>query len=279
MVEWLPVSLGALAGLVLGLTGAGGSLLAIPLLVYGLGWSFAQAVPVSLLAVSAAAFTGTALAWPAGLVRWRAALVMAAFGGLLTPAGMYLSDRLPENLLLLLFSVVAAVVALRLWRQARATPEDTRIVRARVDQTPERTGGVPCSVDPATGRLQWNRRCFSVIAGTGALSGLLSGALGVGGGFVIVPALRARTGLTMHAAVATSLLAIALTSAAGVTAAAFAGRLPPASGALPFVAGALLGMLAGRVLAPRIAGAGLQQGFAVLMWLVATAMAVTVLSG
>lgn len=159
MAEWLPLVLGALSGLALGLTGAGGSLLALPLLVYGLGLPFVQAVPVSLLAVSASAALGTAVAWRNRVVRWRAALVMAAFGALLTPLGMWMSARVPEAALTFLFALVAVWVAMRLWRQANQDPSAARVVRAHVIDVPSPTP-VPCSVDPDTGRLRWNRRCF-----------------------------------------------------------------------------------------------------------------------
>ena len=129
-----------------------------------------------------------------------------------------------------------------------------------------------CRLNPETGRIVWTRASAAVIAVIGAVTGLLSGLLGVGGGFVIVPALRAATELSMHSAVATSLMAIALTSLGTFAGAVLQGRALPWLVALPFVAGALLGMLAGHALAPRIAGPRLQQGFAVLMLVVALGM-------
>lgn len=80
MAELLPAVLGMVAGLVLGLTGAGGSILALPLLMFGLGWTLPQAAPVALLAVSAAATFGTVVAWDVRFVRYRAALLMSAAG-------------------------------------------------------------------------------------------------------------------------------------------------------------------------------------------------------
>lgn len=279
MAEWLPFLLGTVAGAVLGLTGAGGSLLAIPLLVYGLHWPFARAVPVALLAVSAAALLGTVQAWPSGLVRWRAALLLALLGALTVRGGMWLADWLPVSALTLAFAITTTAVAWRMWSQARTTPDDARVVRADVDSRATAADSDPaCGVDPQTGRLRWTRRCFVTIAMSGALTGILSGALGVGGGFVIVPALRLRTGLTIQSAVATSLMAIALISAAGVVSAVLAGRLPTVAQAAPFVLGALAGMAGGRALAPRIAGAGLQRFFALSMFMIAVAMTYDALS-
>ena len=104
------------------------------------------------------------------------------------------------------------------------------------------------------------------------MTGFLSGLLGIGGGFFLVPALHNTTELSMHAAVGTSLMAIALTSLGVVIAALLKGHVVPLPLALPMMAGALLGISTGRVLAPRFAGAKLQLGFAGLLSLVALDM-------
>jgi len=119
------------------------------------------------------------------------------------------------------------------------------------------------------GRIAWDRRAAVALIGIGAVTGFLAGLLGVGGGFVIVPSLRRLSGLSMHSVIATSLLTVALTSAGAVTHTLLQGVQIPWQQAAPFVLGALGGMLAGRKLAPRIAGPRLQQGFAVLMVVVA----------
>lgn len=261
--------LGIGVGLVLGLTGAGGSILAVPLLMLGLGWSLPQAAPVALIAVATAALFGTWAAWRHSYVRWRAALVMGALGLLTAPLGLSLAQRLPLDGLGALFALLLLVVAARLWRQARIAPGETRIVRAGVkgDELPAR--GPVCRLNPLSGRLVWTRPCALVLALSGAVTGLLSGLLGVGGGFVIVPALRAATELSMQSAVATSLMAIAVISTGTLAIAALQGAALPVAVAAPFAAGALGGMAAGRALAPRIAGPRLQQGFAVFMGLTA----------
>lgn len=249
----------------LGLTGAGGSVFAVPLLMFGLGWTLTQAVPVALIAVCAAATFGTLVAWNVSYVRYRAAMVMATVGCITAPLGLRFADRLPETYLATVFASVLTVVALRLIVQARGSPAETRVVRAAVvgDGIPAR--GPMCRANATTGRLVWTRKCAMAISGIGATAGFLSGMLGVGGGFVIVPSLRASTVLSMHSAVATSLMAIALTSAGTVIASMAMGRHLPWVVALPFVVGSVVGMLMGRKLAPRIVGPRLQQGFAVVM--------------
>jgi len=268
----LPVLLGAVIGLVLGLTGAGGSIFAVPLLIWGLGWTLPQAVPVALLAVAAAATFGTIVAWDKTYVRYRAALLMSATSLAFAPLGLEAAHRLPVDVLMAAFAMVLALVSLRLLLQARRAPAETMVLRAAVVGDALQARGPLCRLNPASGRLQWTRPCALALAGTGSLTGFLSGLLGVGGGFVIVPALRSFSELSMHSAVATSLMAIALTSSGTVAIALGRGQVMPWTVALFFVGGALLGMLGGRRLAPRIAGPRLQQAFAGLMLLVAAGM-------
>lgn len=275
----LAVALGITVGLVLGLTGAGGSVLAVPLLMWGMGWTLPQAAPVALLAVSISATAGTITAWKQGIVRYRAALVMFATGMLTAPLGLLAAGHLPLSLLNLTFAGILLVIAIRMLRQAQQQPGETRVVRAAVPASGEDPPGPVCTVKD-DGRLLWTRPCALTIVASGAGTGFLSGLLGVGGGFVIVPALRAFTALPFHSAVATSLMTIALTSAGTVAMVAASGRDLPWAIALPFMAGALAGMLGGRVIAPRIAGPRLQQGFAVVVILVAGGLAVkTALNG
>ena len=266
--------LGVAVGLVLGLTGAGGSILAVPLLMWGLGWTVPQAAPVALLAVCAAATFGTVSAWDITYVRWRAAMLMAVAGLLTAPFGLKAAEALPIHWLTMFFAVVLAAVAVRMIRQARRAPEEAAIVRAAVAGDGTRARGPICRLNPKTGRLVWTLPCRLVLTGIGTVTGFLAGLLGVGGGFVIVPALRTVSELSMHSAVATSLMAIALTSAGTVVTAVLQGRELPWEVALPFAVGALVGMSAGRYLAPRITGPRLQQGFAALMVAVALVMVV-----
>lgn len=272
----MSVLLGALVGLVLGLTGAGGSIFAVPLLMAGLGWPLTRATPVALLAVAAAAALGSYLAWRRSYVRYRAAMLMSATGVLAAPLGLHAAERLPAAALSLLFAAILGIVALRLLRQAHNAPADAALLRASVAGDGDGAPSDPnrlCRLDPSSGRLVWTRISASVVATIGVVTGFLSGLLGVGGGFLIVPALRAATELSMQSAIATSLMAIALTSLGTVAGAALAGREIPWAVALPFIAGSLAGMAAGRALAPRIKGPWLQQGFALLMLATAAGMA------
>lgn len=267
--------LGAFVGIVLGLTGAGGSIIAVPLLMVTLGWTLPQAAPVALLAVAMAATIGAVTAWRQNLVRYRAATLMVIVGWLTTPIGVAAAHRLPASVLSILFSAVLALVAVRLLLQARRMPEETRIVAARLDGGD--AGKAVCRVNPESGRIRWNSPCAAALASTGAMTGVLSGLLGVGGGFIIVPALRKATELTMHGAVATSLMVIALVSTGAAIGALAHGAVIPVAVGVPFVGGAMLGMGGGRVLAPKIAGPALQSGFAVLVLVIASGLTVKAL--
>lgn len=265
----MPPLLGVGVGAVLALTGAGGAIIAVPLLVFGLHLGLAQAAPIGLLAVALAAGVGAVLGWRQGLLRYKAAAFMAACGLLLTPAGLWLAQRIPNAPLTALFALVLAGVSVRMLRQA------ARDLRGQGEDDGARNSA-PCLLDEGTGRLRWTPRCAARLALAGATAGLLSGLLGVGGGFVLVPALLSVSNLPMKAIVATSMGVLALVSSGAVAQAALAGQVPWAL-ALPFAAGALVGLLTGRLFAARLAGPRLQQGFAVMALAIAAGLLVRAL--
>lgn len=263
-MPWSAPILGLAVGLVLALTGAGGAILAVPLLLFGLHLTLAQAAPISLLTVALAAAVGAALALRARTLRYRAAGVMAAAGLAAVPLGQWLSHSLPERPLTVLFAAVLVAAATRTLLQANRELRGEEVAR------PEAT---PCRRDPATGRLRWTPRCAVVLMLTGAVTGLLSGLLGVGGGFVVVPALLLLTDITMQGVIATSMGVIALVSMGAAALAAAQGHVAWDIGA-PFAGGAVAGLLAGRAWAQRLRGPRLQQGFAVVSLLVAAGLVV-----
>lgn len=259
-VMMLTAGLGALIGLALALTGAGGGILAMPLLILFLHLTVVQAAPIALLAVGLSAALGALLAFRDGQLRYRAAALIGGVGVLIAPIGTWLAHQVPAAPMTVLFALVLSGVAVRMIREA---------ARAPVTLTPDRA--LPCVQDGDRGRLQWTAPCARALMGTGALSGVLSGALGVGGGFVIVPALARYTNLAARSIVGTSLAVIALVSASGVTTAALAGHMAwPV--ALPFASGAALGMTGGSQLAGRIPPARLKQAFGGLSLVAAAIM-------
>lgn len=254
------ILLGACTGVVLALTGAGGTIIAVPLLIFGLHLVIAEAAPIALLAVCLSSAAGALFAHRQGKVRYRAAGFIAITGVMTAPAGIWLAQKLPNVPLTILFALVLLYVAVDMLRQSKR--QNDQAIAGIPDCRP-RTSSIPCQLEYAGGRLIWTWPCARALAFSGAIAGFLSGLLGVGGGFAIVPALKKATDLPMQSILATSLAVIALISLIGVTFAAILGGMNWTI-ALPFSAGALTGMLTGRIFAARLTGPKLQQGFAVV---------------
>lgn len=250
------LGLGALIGLVMTLTGAGGGILGVPALVFGLHLPVQQAAPVGLIAVGASAALSAYLGWREGTLRYRAAGLIGVTGMLVAPAGVWLATQLPSGPLTIAFALVLLGVAWRMYRQTQA------------NDAPACSPDLPCVLNPQEGRLIWTLPCAWALVTTGVMSGLLSGLLGVGGGFVIIPALTRYTNLNARSIVTTSLAVIALVSVGGVGAAAWQGSIQWPI-AIPFALGAVGVVPAGRALARRLPARRLQQAFAVTCVLVA----------
>ncbi len=258
----IAAGLGGIVGLILALSGAGGGIIAVPLLVFGLHLEMVAAAPIGLIAVGLAALVGALLGLRDGIVRYRAAALIGTIGMMSAPLGVWLAQRIPNPPLLFAFGLLLALTGWRSWQ------------RARPRSGPDRHDAVArhaCEINPDEGRLRWTAPCARALAATGATSGLLSGLLGVGGGFVIVPALGRHTDLDHGSILATSLAVIALVSVGGVAAAAAHGHIELAIAA-PFAGGALGALLAGRRLAARLQGPRLQQIFALVCVTVAALM-------
>lgn len=232
---------GLAVGLSLGLTGGGGSLFALPLLVYALHTGTATAAALSLTAVGLSAALGAVLQRRA--VQGRAGLIFAAGGMLCTPAGAWLNHRLPPESVLTGFALLLLLAAWRMWR----------------GQSGAALTAGPCQ--PGGKRLL-TRACVLRLLSGGAAAGLLSGLFGVGGGFIIVPVLVLVTGSPIHRAIATSLLIIALISAAGVAAHFWYGTVLPMPLSALFTGGALAGMFTGSAVRSRLSPERLRQIFA-----------------
>ncbi len=249
--------LGTLIGLVLALTGAGGGILAVPALTLGLGWSMTQASPVALLTIATAAAIGAMAGLAKGRVRYRAALLISISGIIAAPFGQRLAHFSPEHYLIALFASVMLIVAARVFIMAKNLGQhenETDVIRTK-----------SCIVDTGTGRIIWNAGSFMKLCLIGLISGLSTGLLGVGGGFIIVPALLRCSNISMNNIIATSLLVISLISSGAVISAFAMGHVSLSQTALLFIGGAAAGMLLGRRFAEKIPAVYLQKGFAVLL--------------
>ncbi len=241
----LGLALAVLIGLSLGLLGGGGSILTVPILVYVLRLDAHEAIAASLLVVGATSVAALVPHARKGRVRWST----GALFGATSMAGAFVAGRfahlVPGVVLLLAFGVMMVVTAAMMMRPRKAAAEP-----------------------PAGGVSRWVKIVFEGLA-VGAVTGLI----GAGGGFVVVPALVLLAGLPMREAVATSLLVIAMNSFA-----AFAGHVSTAHvdyGLAAMVTGAaVVGSFAGAALAGRVPQSLLRRGFA---WFVLV-MAVFLLS-
>jgi len=167
-VSVIGLALGAVVGLILALTGAGGGILAVPLLVFGLHLSIMQAAPVGLIAVGCASAIGAVLGLREGLVRYRAAAVIGLIGMALAPVGVRMARIVPNGPLTVAFAAVLFYVAARMLLQAH---------RAGGVHAEASRSSLPCVLNPVEGRLAWTMPCARALAATGAVSGLLSGLL------------------------------------------------------------------------------------------------------
>ncbi|MEJ5867657.1 sulfite exporter TauE/SafE family protein [Pseudokineococcus sp. 5B2Z-1] len=247
----LLVVLGLAVGVLLGLLGSGGSILAVPVLVYVAGLPLSQAIPVSLVVVGAA--SATAVLPRLRRVQWRIAAVMGAAGAGAAYGGTALGRLLPESAVLLGFAAVMVAAGARMLRR-----------------TDEHAGG-SCALPG--GGVDW-RHCLVRAVGAGAAVGFLTGLFGVGGGFLLVPALTLLLGLPMVAAVPTSLVVVLLNAVVGFAAHA-GGTDVDWTRAAVFAGAAVAGSLAAGRLASRVDGSRLRRAFAVVVLLVAAAVTTT----
>jgi uncharacterized membrane protein YfcA len=258
---------GGAVGLALGLTGGGGSIFAVPLLIYVIGLTPDQAMPISLVAVSVAAIVGGVQSIRRGLAVWQPTIIFSLGGVLGAPLGMLAAKHLAEHWIVGGFALLAIAVGSLMWRAARVFPAQATAVRARAYDT----GGGPICVLAPDGQLRFTAPCAAVLAAIGLGTGFLSGMFGIGGGFLIVPALVLVTRMGVHRAVATSLLIIAAIGASGAFSAVMHREIVW-SVLLPFAAGGALAMVVGRLLAERLAGPKLQMVFAIAIFCVGIGM-------
>jgi uncharacterized membrane protein YfcA len=268
----LSVLFGAIVGLSLGLTGGGGAIFAVPMLVYGLGISARESVTISLVSVGMTSLIGFLLKWRKGEAEIAAGLIFACAGMVGAPIGTWISGQFPEILLMLFFSVLMLIISVNMWvrgTQYRLQAETCGpVVRHDVQSSDHFRDGASCQRD-VSGNLILSSRCAWLLLLTGVIAGILSGMFGVGGGFIIVPALIAFSGMSMLRAVGTSLMVIAMISASGVTAQLVAGQPINLAVTSCFVTGGLGGLWIGQAISQRISPSLLQRIFALAILLVA----------
>lgn len=250
---WLAIVLAVFVGLLLGLMGGGGSILMVPLLTYVAGLDAKEAIAGSLFVVGVTSLVSVGFHAKAGNVRWRTGLVFGAAGMVGAALGGVVGGFLPGTLLLIAFALMMLVTAWAMIRPRRTTAQ-----------------AVPADHAPS-------RRLGRILL-DGVAVGFVTGIVGAGGGFLVVPALVLLAGLPMSAAVGTSLLVIAMKSFAGL-----GGYLTSVSLDWPFLLAvtgvAVLGALAGVALVQRVPERALKTGFGWFVLVMGVVMLVTELVG
>jgi uncharacterized protein len=242
----LALGFGAVIGVLLGLLGGGGSILAVPVLVFALGLEMEQAIPISLVVVGAASAMGAIPKVRASQVEWRLAGVFAATGIPATFAGSAVGQLLPESVLLVGFAVVMIAAGARMLAERG-------------------NAGTACSTGGSG--INW-RRCAPRSIPAGLAVGFMTGLFGVGGGFLIIPVLVLMLGIEMSVAVGTSLVIIVANSAAGLVSHLSGTSIDWAITAA-FAGTAIVGSVLAGHFGTRVNTARLQHWFAYLVFAVA----------
>ncbi|MGB5149262.1 MAG: sulfite exporter TauE/SafE family protein [Mycobacterium sp.] len=270
------IACGILIGLCLGVLGGGGSILTVPVLVSLLGVGPQSATSASLIIVGITSVIAAVAHARGGHVQWKAAAVFGVIGSLTAFGGSILNRAVDPQVLLIAFSalMVVAAVAMLLRTRKSAEPESGPDHDPYAGAEPvDGSGNSSVAVATATRSRVSTAQAGKLVAAA-LVVGFLTGFLGVGGGFLIVPALVLALGYSMPVAVGTSLVIIAITSAG-----AFAERLGTASIpwqiVIPFTLAAIAGSFAGTVIGDRISGNALTRSFAVLLLAVAVYVATT----
>lgn len=249
----LAVLFGSGIGISLGMLGGGGSILAVPALVYGLGLSVRDAVPASLLVVGGSALAGTMAHLRSGEIPWRTALMFGGAGIAGSFAGAVVNHRSPEDWILGGFAVLMFLAAAAMLRD-----------RSEGDRSEARS----CE-------NVWRERPLMVL-GVGAAVGVLTGLFGVGGGFILVPAWVLVMRCPVAVSVGASLLVIVLNSAGALV--SHLGRASiDLQAVVPFVAAGIFGAVLGDRLSHRVAAERLMHWFAYLVIAVGMSVLIQVL--
>jgi uncharacterized membrane protein YfcA len=259
-------ALGVLIGVVLGGLGGGGGVLTVPALVYVLGQPAQDATTSSVVIVGISAVAGVLARSRSGSVDWRTALAFGVTGLPAAVLGTLLNRQVAEPVLLLAFAATTLVAAvLMLAGPSHPDPDEDE----PSGSSASRDGPRAALAVPSRQRV---RRAVPVVA-CGLTVGFLTGFLGVGGGFLVVPALVIALRMPMVLAVGTSLAIITINAVASF--------LPRVAAAdldwpvlLPFTLAAVLGTILGKRVADRLSGSALRRSFAVLLILVGVAVAV-----
>lgn len=243
----IAAALALLMGVTLGMLGGGGSILTVPILVYILEVPAKEAIATSLLVVGTTSIVALISHARAGNVRWKIGLTFGVFGMMGAYLGGLVAHYIPGWMLLAGFAALMLVTGLAMLRKRKGGESDEEAAQG------------PTSLP------------IFKIAAEGLVVGLVTGLVGAGGGFLVVPALTLMGGLRIKEAIGTSLLVIAMKSFAGFL--GFAGHVDinfTLTGV--FIGAAIVGTLGGAFFAQKVDAQKLRKGFAVFVLVMATVM-------
>jgi len=241
------IAIGLAIGGVLGLVGAGGAVLAVPAFLYAFGFAPVAATTASLAVVAASAGSGLITRWPRGDIRVRQGVAFWALGLAGAFAGARLALIVPDLILIVGFTVIMLSAGVAMWRRGQATPAPERLAP---------------------------RRALVLLIASALAIGVMTGLFGVGGGFLVVPALILVLGMPFEAAAGTSLLVIVLSSISALLFRHDAwGQVNWAVSAM-VIGGGLVGSVVAARLSGRIDQKLLQKCFAILLVVLAVGMVV-----
>lgn len=250
----LAIPFGLMIGVVVGTVGGGGAILALPILVYVLGQGVSSASTASLIVVALGASVGAGSQARDGQMCWRVALTFAAPAAAGAYLGTLANGEVSPRALILAFVPVMLAAAFLTYHRGDGAVEAS-----------EPVGDCP---KPSIVRA----------GGAGLIVGVMTGFFGVGGGFLIVPALTILLGLLMRRAIATSLAIITLTGIAALISHLAAGAQPNWPLTLVLCAAAAAGALAGSALGRRLPPTTLARAFGVVVAIVAVFLLIDVLA-
>lgn len=246
------VCLGLLVGAVVGGLGGGGGVLAVPVLLFALGLSAHDATTAGILVVGASAAAGVLARWRGRGVDVRTAAVFGLVGIPAAVGGTVLNRHVAPPVLLLAFALLTLLVAAVMLVDSRRSGD----VRDQDAEAP--AGGV------AVLTRRWTGAILATVLACAAVVGFVTGFLGVGGGFLVVPALVVALRMPMPTAVGTTLLVIVLNSVSSLV--SRAGHLHADWSVVgPFAVAAIAGTLLGKRVADGLPGDVLTKAFAALL--------------
>lgn len=251
MEPLIAIVIGVVTGVLIGGLGGGGGILVIPALIYSLGMSPQEATTASLVVVAFTTGITTLSQSRSGNVQWRLGIWVGVVGLPGAWAGTRINTGISPEALLIGLAVLMIGAAIVMFVKTLASEKPTNNAE-----------GTDVS------QVRWGRQRLLRIVGVGLVTGFLTGLFGVGGGFVIIPALVAVLGVSIHQAIATSVFIAAANSVS-----ALAGRIGSVAVdwriVIPLAVAAVLAALAGKAVAQRLPRSTLQRMFAVLLVIVA----------